>query len=62
MEASQPPLPGSRSDLAVWKRKMLPSLQRESEILWFKARETSTPREREKERERAEGDRCRDEG
>lgn len=44
LETSQPPLPlpGSRSDLAVWKRKVFLSLQREREILWFKARKTGT--------------------
>lgn len=49
LETSQPPprLPGSRSDLAVWKRKVFPSLQRERETLWFKARENwHTVRER----------------
>lgn len=44
LETSQSPLalPGSRSDQAVWKRKVFPSLQRERETLWFKARETGS--------------------
>lgn len=35
LETSQPSLllPGSRSDLAVWKRKVFPSLERERETL-----------------------------
>lgn len=44
LETNQPPLalPESRSDQAVWKRKVFPSLQRVTKTLWLKARETGS--------------------